>query len=223
MLKTAWFVFCVEFTLLFRRSQEWLYPVAFFVIVTSLFPFAFTPDPLFLQTYMPGCIWIAALFASLLSIGNIFFTDLEDGGIEQLLLSHPPLTLILFAKLGAQWVATQLPLILLTPLLGGLFHLPIDTIFILCLSLLIGTPILTLVGSLCVTLTLGLRQQGVLLSLLVLPLVTPVLIFAVSLVQQTQTGFAIAGPLAFLAGLLILALTFLPWAIAATLRVGLDD
>ncbi|RDI46589.1 heme exporter protein CcmB [Aquicella lusitana] len=223
MLKAALYVFYLELILLLRRSQEWLYPLGFFVIVVSLFPLAYTPDPVFLQQFIPGCIWIAALLASLLSIENVFFTDMEEGSAEQFLLSEIPLTLLLLAKLFAHWLVTQLPLIVLTPLLGLMFNLSGTAITALCLSLLLGTPILTLIGSLGVSLTLGLRQQGVLLGLLILPLVTPVLIFGVMIVQQSQTFSAIAGPLAFLAGLSVFAITVLPWTIAATLRISLDN
>jgi heme exporter protein B len=223
MLNAIWFIFCTELRLLLRRSQEWLYPLGFFVIVISLFPLAFTPDPAFLQKYMPGCIWIAALLASLLSIEHVFFTEMEDGNLEQLLLSQIPLTLLMLMKLAAQWIVTELPLILLTPLLGLLFHLPAAVVLALCSSLLLGTPILILIGSLGVALTLGLRQQGVLLGLLILPLVTPVLIFGVTISQSSQEGFSVAGPLAFLAGLSLFAITLIPWAIAATLRVSVDD
>lgn len=223
MLKMCWFVFLTELTLLLRRSQEWLYPLGFFIIVITLFPLAFTPDPEFLQKYVPGCVWIAALLASLLSIQNVFVTDMEDGNLEQLVLSPAPLTLVMFAKLGAQWLVTQLPLILLTPVIGVIFHLSLWSTFALCVSLLVGTPILTLIGSLGVALTLGLRQQGVLLGLLILPLVTPVLIFGVNITQQSQAGFSILAPLAFLAGLTMIAITLLPWTIAATLRISLDD
>jgi len=223
MLKHIRFVFYTELLLLFRRSQEWLYPVGFFVIVVSLFPLAFTPDPVFLQKYVPGCIWIAAMLASLLSIGNSFASDIEDGHLEQLFLHQTPLSLILLAKLSAIWMATQLPLILLTPLLGVLFHLSLQTIIALALSLLFGTPLLTLIGSLCTALTLGLRQQGMLLGLLILPLLSPVLIFGVAIVQQSQAALPIVGPLAFLAGFSLLLISLLPWVIAATLRVGLDS
>lgn len=223
MVKTAWFFFKIELVLLFRRSQEWLYPLIFFMIVMSLFPIAFTPDPVFLQKFIPGGIWIAALLASLLSIENIFFTELEEGNVEQLFLSRIPLALLIFVKLSAQWIVTELPLILLTPLLGVLFHLSPSSIFSLSISLLLGTPILTLIGSLGVALTLGLRQQGVILGLLVLPLVIPVLIFGVNMVQQTEAGLSILGPLAFLGGLFVMAITLLPWVIAAALRIGLDD
>jgi heme exporter protein B len=223
MLKAALSVFYTELLLLLRRSHEWLYSLGFFIIVINLFPLAVTPDPILLQKIMPGCIWIAALLASLLSLQPLFSTDLEDGNLEQWLLSQVPLTLLMFAKLSAQWLVTELPLILLTPLLGNLFHLSEMAVFALCCSLLLGTPILLLIGSLGVALTLGLRQQGVLLSLLILPLVVPVLIFGVITVQQAQAGLSVAGPLAFLAGLSLLTITLLPWAIAATLRISLDD
>lgn len=223
MLKIFGLVFRQEILLLFRRSQEWLYPLGFFVIVMSLFPLGFTPDPVFLQKYVPGCIWIAALLASLLAVENLFFTDIEDGHLEQLLLSPLPLPLIIFAKLCAQWIVTELPLILLIPVLGLMFHLALSTMLILCLSLLLGTPILTLIGSLGVALTLGLRQQGILLGLLILPLVIPILIFGVNIVQRYAIGLDIAGPIAFLAGLLVLAISLLPWVIGATLRVSVDD
>lgn len=223
MLKITVQIFYAELILLWRRSQEWVYPLAFFIIVISLFPLAFTPDPAFLQKYIPGCIWIAALFASILSIENIFYTDLEEGYMEQLMLSQVPLTISLLAKFSAQWLATQLPLILLIPLLSIFFHLSLVTTLAICFSLLVGTPILILLGSLGVALTLGLRQQGVLLGLLVLPLVTPVLIVGVNIAQQAQAGLSFMGPLAFLTGLSVLAITLLPWTIATTLRVSMDD
>lgn len=222
MLKTLWLIFYTELILLLRRSQEWLYPLGFFTIVVCLFPLAFTPDPQFLKQYVPGCIWMAALLASLLSLERIFYTDLKEGSLEQLLLSPTPLTLLLSTKLFAHWIATELPLIILTPLLGWMFHLDSFSTLVLCLSLFLGTPILTLLGSMVVALTLELRQQGVLLGLLLLPLVVPVLIFGVNLVQQAQAGLSITGSLAFLSGLTIFAVTILPWGVAATLRVSLD-
>jgi heme exporter protein B len=223
MLKAALFILRIELLLRLRRSQEWMYPIGFFIIVVSLFPLAFTPDPAFLQKYVPGCIWIAALFSSLLSIENIFFTETEEGHLEQLLLSQLPLTLLMLIKLTAEWLVTELPLILLIPLLGYLFHLPLSAVMALCVSLLLGTPILTLVGSLGVALTLGLRQQGALLGLLTLPLVTPILLFGTIIVQQSQTGFSIAGPVAFLGGCLLFSVTLIPPAIAAAVRMGVDD
>lgn len=220
MLKQLFYSECI---LLLRRSQEWLYPLGFFTMFMCLFPLALSPDPIFLQKIMPGCVWLAALLASLLSITHVFYTELEEGGLEQLLLSPTPLSLLLLAKLSAQWLVTELPIILLTPILASLFHLPFTTTLLLCLSLLIGTPILTLLGSLLAALTIGLRQQGVILGLLLLPLIVPVLIFAVNIVQQAEAGFSMIGPIAFLAGMLFLAITLLPIAIAATLRISVDD
>jgi heme exporter protein B len=216
-------LFYSEFILLWRRSYEWLYPLGFFIIILSLFPLAFSPSPLFLQKYFPGCVWISALFANLLSVQTIFLTDLEDGYLEQLLLSQTPLSFILLIKLTAHWMTTQIPLVFLTLLFGCLFHIACFTTFILCLSLLLGTPILTLIGSLSVALTLGLRQQGMLLSLLMLPLSIPVLIFGICITQQVQSGLSPLGPLAFLAGLLVLAITLLPLTLGATLRLSFDD
>jgi len=223
MLKALWFLFRIELRLLLRRSQEWLYPLVFFLIVMTLFPIALSPQPQFLEKFIPGCVWIAALLASLLSIENIFFTDIEEGYLEQLLLSDISLALLILIKLSAQWLVTAVPLILLTPLLGVLFHLNLSVMFVLCVSLLVGTPILILIGSLGVALTLGLQQQGVLLGLLILPLLTPVLILGINIVLQMQAGLSILGPLAFLSGLCFLAITFLPWTIACTLRISLDD
>lgn len=215
-------IFYSELLLLWRRVHDWIYPLGFFVIVISLFPLAFTPDPLFLEKIIPGGIWIAALLASLLSITNVFAAEVEDGALEQLFFSRVPLTLILLIKFSAHWLFTQLPLILLTPVLGLLFHLSAFTTLSLCLSLLVGTPVLTLVGGFCVALTLGLQQQGALLGMLMLPLVTPVLIFGVNIAEQAQTGFSILGPLCFLAGLSLIAITLLPITIAATLRLGVE-
>lgn len=223
MLKTLWTVFYFELLLLWRRSHEWLYPLAFFVIVISLFPFAFSPDPLLLQTMIPGGVWIAALFASILSVETIFHADMEEGSLEQWMLSPIPLPFLTLAKLAAHWLTTALPLIILTPFIGWIFKLSTDTIIILAASLLLGTPILTLIGSFGVALTLGLRQQGVMMSLLILPLSAPVLIFGVNMVLQSAAGFSAAGPLAMLAGLLTIAVIGIPFAASAALRVGLDD
>lgn len=189
----------------------------------SLFPFAFTPDPAFLQQYMPGCIWIAALLGSLLSIEYVFAAELEEGHLEQLILSATSLPIILLIKLAAHWTLTQLPLILLIPLIGFLFNLSLPIVVTLMISLLLGTPILLLMGAFGAAITLGLRQQGALLSLLILPLLTPVLIFGVNMVQQVQAGLRIAGSLAFLGGLSVLAITILPLVIASVLRLSLAD
>lgn len=215
--------FYSELLLLRRRSQTWLYPICFFAIIICLFPLAFTPDPTFLQKYIPGCIWIAALLAGLLSVENIFFTDTEDGYLEQLLLNDSPLSTIIMIKMAAQWLVAELPLIMLTPALSLMFGIPRSVILALCASLLVGTPTLLMVGALAAALSIGLRQQGALLGLLILPLVTPILIFGVNIAQQAQGGFSILAPLAFLAGLSLFAIVLMPWAIAGALRVGIDE
>jgi len=220
MLSVYIMLFKTELALRWRRSQEWLYPLGFFLIVVSLFPLAFTPDPQFLMTYIPGCIWIAALLASLLSIDNFFYADMEEGHLEQLLLSPASLAGILFAKLSAQWLVTELPLLLLIPMLACLFHLPLETTLALWLSLTLGTPILILLGALGTTLTLGLRQQGVFLGLLILPLVMPILLLGM---LTTEQGLTLTGPLALLSGLLLISLTLFPWLIAISLRISFDD
>jgi heme exporter protein B len=148
---------------------------------------------------------------------------MEDGFIEQSLLSPVPLPFLMLTKLAAHWLAAVLPLILLTPFIGWLFQLSANTILILAASLLLGTPIFTLLGSLGVALTIGMRQQGVMMSLLILPLSAPVLIFGVNMTLQTQAGFSASGPLALLAGLLMLAIVGIPFAAAAALKIGLDD
>lgn len=212
-----------ELLLVWRRAQEWLYPLTFFLMIISLIPFAFSPDPLLLESLIPGGVWLAALFANLLAITTLFQTELEEGYLEQWLFSPIALPCLVFAKLIAYWLTTALPLIILTPFIGWLFHLPTLAIWILMLSLLLGTPMLTMIGSLGAALTLGLRQQGVVLSLLILPLLTPVLIFGVNIVMQAQAGFEIKGPLFLLAGLMFLCLSATPFAIAAALRTGMDD
>ncbi|OGT38077.1 MAG: heme exporter protein CcmB [Gammaproteobacteria bacterium RIFCSPHIGHO2_12_FULL_38_14] len=223
MLKSIWFIFKTEILIHIHRSKTWLYPLCFFFIVMILFPFAFTPDPLFLKKWIPGCIWIAALFSNLLSIDSFLLNDLEDSHLEQLLLSQLPLPFVLLIKLFVQWIISILPIIMMTPVIGLWFHLSFSTIKILGLSLLVGTPCLTLISSLGVVLTLGLRQQGMLLCLLILPLIVPILIFGTSITQQASVNLSTSGPLLFLAGLSLFAATCLPFAMAATLRMSCDD
>lgn len=216
-------IFYYELVSLWRRANEWLYPIAFFIMVISLFPLAISPDPQFLLKVIPGAIWIAALFAIMISVQTIFQADIEDGALEQTLLTNVPVSLFIISKLAAHWICTCLPLILLTPVLGYLFQLPWAATSLLCLGLLLGTPVLLLLGSFAVALTLGLRQQGMMLSLLVLPLAAPILIFGVNMVLQKMAGFHVEGPLALLAGLFVIALLFMPLATAAALRISLDD
>lgn len=223
MLKTIALLFKIELILLLRRSQDWLYPTTFFLIVLSLFPLAFSPDPIFLKKYMPGFVWISVLLANLFSAQNLFVADKEDGHLEQMVLAQMPLRIMMLIKISAQWIVHIFPLILLTPLFALFFQLNVSTLGVLLLSLLCGTPILILLSSLGSALTLGLKQQGLLLAFIILPLLIPVLIFGVNIVTQYQNGFAIKGPLAFLAGIMLLSLLFLPFGIATVLKLSLDD
>lgn len=213
MLSAIRFIFFTELLLAFRRSQDWLYPVAFFVIVITLFPIAFSPDPVFMQTYLPGCVWIAALFANLLALNNLFATEIEEDQLSQLLISPIPFTLIISIKIAAHWLATSFPLILLTALIGFILEIAGRSVGLLCLTLLLGSPVILLIGGLALSLTVGLKQQGILLGLILFPLILPILIFGISITKEYQAGMAILGPLAFLGTLLILSIMFLPWVI----------
>lgn len=223
MLKTVAYLFWYELLIFFRRSQEWLYPLGFFGIVLCLFPLAITPDPILLKKLAAGAIWISAMLASLLALESVLHSDTEAGHIEQLLLNSHPLSMLMLVKIAAHWLVAELPLIILIPIMGWIFHLSLASSGVLMLTLLLGTPILSLIGTLGMTLTLGLRYQGALLGFLILPLMIPVLIFGVGTVQQYDAGFSIRGNLAFLSALFIFACCLIPWAIAVTLRLSMDD
>jgi heme exporter protein B len=204
----------------FRKHSELLNPIFFFILVVSLFPLGVGPGPKILAEIAPGVIWVAALLATLLSMERLFRSDYEDGSLEQLLLNPHPLPLLVLAKIFSHWLTTGLPLLLVSPLLGVLLHVPAPGIGILPLSLLLGTPTLSLIGAIGVALTVGLRRGGVLLTLLVLPLYVPVLIFGTSAVAAGAAGFPVSGQLALLGAILVLALTLAPLAIAAGLRIS---
>lgn len=223
MLKSFLLILQTEFVLLLRQAQTWLYSLMFFLIIVSLYPLSITPDIVILKKIMPGCLWIAALLASLLAMENIFFVDVEDGQLEQFLFSHVPLSLIVFAKILVQWFFLIVPLIVLTFLFGISIHMEAVDIFVLCLSLLCGTPLLICMGTFGAALTIGLHRSGMLLGLLILPLVTPTLIFGVASVTQIHAGITPIGPLVFLAGLSVLGFSTFPWVIASVLRISLED
>ncbi len=205
-----------------RHRAEMANPILFFVLVTSLFPLGIGANPALLQAVAPGVIWVAALLAALLSIENVFRSDFEDGSLEQYLLSSHPLSVLVLAKITAHWLVTGLPLLLISPLLGILMGLPVDAIKILFITLLLGTPVLSLIGAVGVALTVGLRKGGMILSLLVLPLYVPVLIFASSAVDTAATGLPVTAHLSLITALLLLALSLSPFATAAALRVSLS-
>jgi heme exporter protein B len=203
-----------------RKRSELTNPILFFILVVSLFPLGVGPAPATLAEIAPGVIWVAALLATLLSMENLFRSDFEDGTLEYLLLSPHALPLLVLAKVLAHWVITGLPLILVSPLLGILLYMPADAIAVLPMTLLLGTPTLSLVGAIGVALTVGLRRGGVLLTLLVLPLYVPVLIFGTAAVVAAAAGLPVSGQLALLGAVLAMALTLAPVATAAGLRIS---
>jgi len=208
-----------DFRLAVRAPQELINPLIFFLIVVSLFPLAISPNPKTLQLIGPGVIWVAALLATLLSLDRLFLSDYQDGSLEQLLLSPHPLTVLVSVKVLTHWLLTGLPLIILSPLLGMMLGMPSSAIVALMLSLLIGTPLLSFVGAIGSALTVGLRGGGVLLTLLVLPLYIPVLIFGSSAVVAAMSGLPYVGHLASLGAFLAMAVTLAPLATAAALRI----
>ncbi len=211
-----------DLTLAYRHRAELANPLLFFVIVVSLFPLGISPESSVLQGIAPGIIWVAALLAAMLSLDSLFRSDFEDGSLEQIALSANSLPVLVLAKVFAHWLLTGLPLILLAPLLGVLLFLPDSAMLTLIITLALGTPILSLVGAIGVALTVGLRRGGVLLSLLVLPLYIPVLIFAADAVSGAASGFEVAGQLYFLGALLSLSLTLAPFATASALRISMS-
>jgi heme exporter protein B len=196
--------------------------LGFFVLAVVLFPLGVGPEPALLQRIGAGVIWVAALLAALLSLDRLFETDYQDGGLDHLALSNMPLELAVLAKCAAHWVATGLPLALISPLLALLVDLDPGAIDILLLSLLIGTPALSLIGSVAAALALGARRQGIVLSLLVLPLYVPPLIFGAGAVEASATGSGARAYILILAALTLAALALWPWASAAALRQALE-
>jgi len=211
-----------DLMLAWRRRADVLSTLFFFVIVVSLFPLGIGPETQLLKSIAPGVVWVAALLASMLSLGRVFANDYADGTLEQLLLTPQPLYLVVLGKVAAQWLVSELPLVLIAPLIGVQFGLASDTLFILFLSLLMGTPVLSLIGSIGAALTLGLRGGGVLVALLILPLYIPVLIFGAGAVDASIMGADPQANLLLLAAVSVLSLVFAPWATSAALRISLE-
>lgn len=215
-------VFVRDLRIALRRRADTLAALIFFVIVVSLFPLGVGPEPALLRTMAPGVVWVAALLASMLSLGRLFADDQQDGTLEQLLLSAYPLPLLVLAKVGAHWLVSGLLLALVSPVLALQFDLSAQATTILVASLLLGTPLLSLIGAIGAALTVGVRGAGVLLSLLVLPLVTPVLIFGAGAVESAVAGLGAAGHFSLLGAMLAAALFLAPWVTAAALRIALE-
>ena len=211
-------VFVRELKLAWQRPGQMLQPVVFFLIVVSLFPLGISPAPKTLQMIGPGVIWIAAVLAIMLSVESLFRQDYQDGTIESWLLSTVPMSLLVMAKLVSAWIVSCAVLILFTPLLGLLMNVEGHVIPALMLSLLIGSPILLFIGAIGNALTVSLNQGGVLLSLLVLPLYIPVLIFATALVEAASLNMSYLGHIAILGSMLLLSFLLAPLAISAALK-----
>ena len=211
-----------DLTLAWRRRADVLATLFFFVIVVSLFPLGIGPETQLLRSIAPGVVWVAALLASMLSLGRVFANDDQDGTLEQMLLTPQPLYLVVLGKILAQWLVSEVPLVLIAPLIGLQFDLASDTLVILFVSLLIGTPILSLIGSIGAALTLGLRGGGVLIALLILPLYIPVLIFGAGAVDASINGVSSQANLSLLGAFLVVSLVFAPWATSAGLRISLE-
>ncbi|WP_354671208.1 heme exporter protein CcmB [Thiohalobacter sp. IOR34] len=211
-----------DLVLTYRRRAEAINPLFFFLLVVTLFPLGVGADARLLQSMGPGVIWVAALLAAMLSLDGIFRSDFDDGTLEQLVLSPHPLSVLVLAKVIAHWLVTGLPLLVMAPLLAVLLGLSAEATWILMITLALGTPVLSLVGAIGVALTVGLRRGGVLLSLLVLPLYVPVLIFASNAVQGATAGLPVDGQLYMLGAFLLLALVLTPLPTAAALRISLS-
>ncbi|MET3121152.1 heme exporter protein B [Oxalobacteraceae bacterium GrIS 2.11] len=211
-----------DLLLAMRRRSDVFAALCFFVLVVMLFPLGVGPEPEQLRSIASGIVWVAALLASNLALSRLFAPDYADGTLEQLLLTPEPLTVIVLAKVSAHWLVSGLPVVLLSPLMAVQFGLPFESVVVLFCSLLIGTPILSLIGAIGAALTLGLRDAGVLVSLLTLPLMIPVLIFGAGAVGAQASGLGAAAHLELLGGLLAAALALSPLAISVALRISIE-
>lgn len=211
-----------ELRLALRQWGEVAMVVGFFVLTVILFPFGVGPEPGILARISAGVIWVIALLASMLSLDRLFLADYEDGSLELLLLAPAPLGIVVFAKCLAHWMTTGLPLLLVAPLLGVLLNMDAGGFAVLLAAMALGTPSLSLIGAVGAALTLGARRGGVLLSLLLLPLYVPVLIFGVGAVEAAIQGFAVRPHIMILGALLLGALVLAPWASAAALRQAVE-
>lgn len=211
-----------DLRLALRRRADIVSALFFFVIVVSLFPLGVGPEPELLRKLAPGVLWVAALLATMLSLPRLFADDHRDGTLEQMALAPQPLGLLVLGKVLAHWLVSGLPLAVLAPVLGLQFGLSADALGILSVSLLIGTPALSGVGAIGAALTLGVRGGGVLLSLLVLPLYIPVLIFGAGAVDASAVGLGAQAHLSLLGALTLCSVFFAPWPTAAALRIALE-
>ncbi|KTF17606.1 MAG: heme exporter protein CcmB [Pseudoalteromonas sp.] len=215
-------VFSKDVKLAFRQRAEIVNPILFFLIVISLFPLAIGPEPGLLARMAPGIIWVAALLSTMLGLDKLFRDDYNDGSLEQLIASSYPLSLSVLGKVAAHWVVTGLPLVLMTPLFALLLNLESQSLLATVLTLLLGTPLLSFIGAIGAGLTVGLQKGGILMSLLVLPLYIPVLIFATSAIDTSSMSLDYSGQLAILGAMLVIAIISAPIAISSALKVSVS-
>lgn len=211
-----------DLVLAMRRRSDVLTTLIFFVMVVSLFPLGVGPEMDMLRKMAPGVVWVAALLASMLSLGRMFLADYLDGTLEQMMLVPQSLSMLVLGKILAHWMVSGLPLVMMAPILGLQFDMSTEALWILIAGLMLGTPILSMIGAVGAALTLGLRGGGVLVSLLVLPLCIPVLIFGSGVVEAVTSGISVASNMLLLGALLILALVFTPWVTAQALRISME-
>lgn len=213
-------IFYREGLLCYRNRSELLLPFLFFILVCSLFPLAMTPNKNLLLSIGPGIIWVTALLSTLLSLPKLYREDYDDGSIEQFIQNSYPLSFVLFLKIMMHWLIYGFPLVLISPFLALMYQLPFHAIIILMYSLLLGTLFLNFIGSIFSALTVGLRNNGILLALLILPVYIPGLIFGASSAILAESNIPVAGMMAILSILLIFAMLFSPLASAFALRIG---
>jgi heme exporter protein B len=211
-----------DLLLAMRRRSDVLTTLIFFVMVVSLFPLGVGPELDMLRKMAGGIVWVAALLSSMLSLGRMFSADYLDGTLEQMLLAPQSLSVLVLAKILAHWMLSGLPLVLIAPVLGLQFDMSPEALLIMVLMLLLGTPILSMIGAIGAALTLGLRGGGVLVSLLVLPLCIPVLIFGTGAIEAVNTGMTIVPHASLLGAMLLVALVFTPWVTAQALRISME-
>jgi heme exporter protein B len=212
-----------DLTLAWRQRGDMTLPVLYALIVTSLFPFALGPEDALLRRIAGGVVLVTVLLAMLLALDAMFRSDIEDGSLEQLMLAPQPLAVMLGMKILAHWLATAVPLIVVAPLLAGMLHLAPPVVPVLVLTLLLATPLLSLLGGILVALTAGTRRSGMLLALMLLPLCVPVVIFAAGALAAAQEGLPWIAPIAWLAAALVMAIVLAPLACATALRIALDS
>jgi len=223
MFKAFWIVLKRDLLLALRRRSEVFTVLFFFLVVISLFPLGVGTEDKILKQIAPGVVWIAALLASTLALDRLFSSDHLDGTLEQLSLTPQSLPVMVFAKMVAHWLLTGLPLVLISPLVGLFYHLPAKSIFVMVLVLLLGTPVLSMIGAIAAALTLGLRGGGVLVSLLVLPLYIPVLVYGSGAISASMVeGLTVQPYTLLLSAFMLLAIIFSPWATAAALKISLE-